>query len=151
MNAHPDFPLLTPENHRDTSPEDRRYNCIAWAAEDTSHWWQPGVFWRPMEWPVNDYGLGALEQAFLLLGYKDCGMDESLEPGFTKVALYATGAFLYTHAAQQLPTGKWTSKLGKGIDIEHDAPYVVAGSLYGEVQQIMKRAVRTPVPGTGQQ
>jgi hypothetical protein len=43
-----------------------------------------------------------------------------LEPGFLKVALYGTG-LTYTHAARQLADGKWTSKLGKGEDIEHDS------------------------------
>jgi hypothetical protein len=140
MNPHPDFPRLTADNHRDTSPQDRRYNCIAWAAEDTEHWWQPGIYWNLPDWPANDYGIGALERAFLSLGYEDCGMDWNPESGYIKVALYASTGFVYTHAARQLPTGKWTSKLGKGVDIEHDTPDVVAGGLYGEVMQIMKRA-----------
>lgn len=137
MNPHPDFPRLDASNHRDTSPPDRRYNCVAWAAEDNQHWWEPGAYWTPADWPSDDHGIGALERAFLTLGYEDCGLDSSLEPGFLKVALYATGSFLYTHAARQLPTGKWTSKLGRGVDIEHDTPDVVAGGLYGEVLQVL--------------
>ena len=46
---------------------------------------------------------------------------------------------VYTHAARQRPGGKWTSKLGKAEDIEHDTPDVVAGGLYGEVVLIMRR------------
>jgi hypothetical protein len=141
MNPHPDFPRLTASNHRDTSPFDHRYNCVAWAAEDTEHWWQPGSYWNVPDWPANDYGVGALERAFAALGYQDCGMDGSLEPGFIKVALFASAGFVYTHAARQLPSGKWTSKLGKSVDIEHDTPDVVAGGLYGEVVQFMKRAI----------
>ena len=140
MDPHPDFPNLTPTNHRVTSPVDRRYNCIAWAFEDTEHWWQPGVYWRPLDWSERDFGIGALEQAFRQAGYEDCGADTSLEPGHLKVSFYASGGFLYTHAARQLPTGKWTSKLGKSVDIEHDTPEVVAGGVYGEVMQIMKRS-----------
>ena len=143
MDPHPDFPRLTADNHRDTSPQDRRYNCIAWAADDTEHWWQPGNYWNLPDWPADDYGIGALEQAFLALGYEDCGAEWSLEPGYVKVALYSIGGFLYTHAARQLPTGKWTSKLGRSVDIEHDSPDVVAGGVYGEVMQIMKRAIAT--------
>ena len=144
MDPHPDFPNLTPTNHRDTSPVDHRYNCIAWSFGDTEHWWQPGTYWRPVDWPVNDYGLGALERAFLLAGYEDCAADATLEPGYLKVALYAASVFLYTHAARQLHTGQWTSKLGRSVDIEHDTPEVVAGGVYGEVMQIMKRAVGAP-------
>ena len=50
---------------------------------------------------------------------------------------------MYTHAARQLLSGKWTSKLGKSVDIEHDTTDVVARGLYGEVVQIMKRAIPT--------
>ena len=120
MNSSVDFPALTPSNHRETSPANVRYNCIAWAAEDTSRWWQPGIYW-PLEWPRIDCGIGALEALFRSLGYEDCD-DASVEPEYMKVALYGAGGFVYTHAARQLPTGKWTSKLGKMQDIEHDSP-----------------------------
>ena len=42
MEADRDFPRLTPENHRVTSPAAIDYNCIAWAAGDAESWWQPG-------------------------------------------------------------------------------------------------------------
>ncbi len=132
------FPRPTPDNHRETSPATKTYNCIAWAAGDTGHWWEPGVHWQPPDWPGNDHGLGALEYAFRALGYVDCGGDAALEPGFNEVALYG-GVIEWTHAARQLPSGGWTSKLGKLADIEHDTPDVVAGGAYGEVMQIMKR------------
>ena len=67
-------------------------------------------------------------------------MDAGLEAGFVKVALYASGLF-YTHAARQLPNGKWTSKLGRGEDIEHDSPDDVAGGVYGAVVGVMKRRI----------
>jgi hypothetical protein len=44
-----------------------------------------------------------------------------------------------THAARQLPTGKWTSKLGSDIDIEHDYPEVLNGQDYGIASIFMKR------------
>jgi len=140
MTANADFPRLTTVNHRDTSPPTVDYNCIAWAAEDTENWWQPGMVWIPADWPADDFGLGALEAVFRSLGYADCGQDAGLESGSQKVALYGSG-FVYTHAARQLPSGKWTSKLGKGEDIEHSTPEDVGGGLYGEVVQLMKRAV----------
>jgi hypothetical protein len=121
-----------------TSPADIRYNCIAWVADETGHWWQPGVYW-PTEASREDYGIGVLEAAFNKLGYEECS-DDRLEPGFQKIALYGSG-FMYTHAARQLPNGKWTSKLGKAEDIEHDTADDVAGGVYGEVVQFMKRSV----------
>lgn len=133
-----DFPRLTPANHRVTSPATVDYNCVAWAAGDTKHWWQPGEFWHPPDCHQEDFGIRALEQAFALLGYAGSSMDADLEQGFEKAALYGSG-FVYTHAARQLPTGTWTSKMGKAVDVEHDHPDDVAGGLYGEVVQIMKR------------
>jgi hypothetical protein len=144
MSWSSDFPRLTPANHLITSPATATYNCVAWAAGDTEHWWQPGNYWLPADWPEDDFGLGALEQVFRALGYENCDMNATLELGFTKVAVYGYG-FLYTHAARQLSDGKWTSKLGKGDDIEHDSPDDVAGGLYGEVQEIMKRPVPAAV------
>ncbi|MCI0461253.1 MAG: hypothetical protein L0Z62_30260 [Gemmataceae bacterium] len=131
------FPRLTATNHRITSAADPRYNCIAWSAGDTGRWWQPGVFW-PVATPPDDFGLGALERAFQSLGYQDCGMDSLLEPGFEKVALFGS-LLLYTHAARQLPDGRWTSKLGREEDIEHETPDDVAGGVYGAVIKVMKR------------
>jgi hypothetical protein len=133
-----EFPRLTADNHRVTSPATLTYNCIAWAAGDTEHWWQPGKYWEPKDWPEDDVSPGALEHAFSALGYQDCAMDARLEPGFEKVALYGIGSE-YTHAARQLPHGKWTSKLGKAEDIEHDTPEDIAGGIYGAVMAIMKR------------
>ncbi len=133
-----DFPRLTADNHRVTSPATPTYNCIAWAADDIEHWWEPGRYWKPNDWPDDDFGLESLMRAFATLRYVNCELDAGLETGFEKVALYATGSE-YTHAAKQLPDGKWTSKLGKAEDIEHDTPDAVAGGLYGEVMQIMKR------------
>jgi hypothetical protein len=134
------FPRLTPDNHRITSPATPDYNCVAWAAEDTEHWWQPGKYWLPRDWPEEDAGLAALEQTFLALGYADCSMDMQWQSGFVKVALYGSGLF-YPHAARQLSNGKWTSKLGEDVDIEHHTPDDVAGGIYGEVIAIMKRPI----------
>jgi hypothetical protein len=131
-----DFPRLTPENHRITSPSTPDYNCIAWSADDTRRWWQPGLYW-PVQAPEGDYGISVLEQAFAALGYEACD-DGRLEMDCNKVALYGLSWF-YTHAARQLPTGKWTSKLGKSEDIEHDSPDDVAGGIYGEVVLFMRR------------
>ncbi len=143
MPTDPDFPRLTPENHRTTSPSSPDYNCIAWAAKDADHWWQPAIYW-PSEASWGEFGIGVLEDAFRTLGYQSCE-DHQLEPGFEKAALYGNNLF-YTHAAQQLPDGNWTSKLGKAEDIEHDTPDDVAGGIYGEVVQIMKRHIELRTP-----
>jgi hypothetical protein len=134
----PAFPRLTPDNHRVTSVATPDYNCIAWAVGDTENWWEPGVFW-PI--PADGYGVDVLERAYQLLGFEPCEV-ESLEAGFEKVALYADGQY-FTHAARQLRTGKWTSKLGRREDIEHDTPHDVSGGVYGKVVVFMKRKIES--------
>jgi hypothetical protein len=113
---------------------------VAWAAGDTENWWQPGVFWPAQTLP-DEFGKSALEDAFKALGFEPCD-DDGHESGFEQVALYGNN-LLYTHAARQLSDGKRTSKLGKAEDIEHDTPEVVAGGIYGEVVEIMRRLSAT--------
>jgi hypothetical protein len=132
------FPRLTPTNHRQTSPATSDYNCIAWSAGDTRHWWQPGVFW-PAPAAPGDFGIKVLVHLFETLGFQDCALDTTVEAGFEKVALFGD-ALYYTHAAWQLPNGIWTSKLGRADDIEHDSPHDVAGGIYGETVTVMKRS-----------
>lgn len=65
-----------------------------------------------------------------------------LEVGVERVALFAGSDGFPTHAARQLPNGRWTSKIGFLEDIEHDL-YDLEGSEYGAVVRIMRRSVPT--------
>lgn len=80
--------------------------------------------------------LDAFAAAFATLGYAPC-LDERPEHRFEKIALFAV-AGLPTHAARQLPSGRWTSKLGLREDIEHDL-HAVSGGVYGTVAALLKR------------
>lgn len=134
-----DFPRLTPQNHRVIGEATNDYNCIAWACHDTSRWWQPGpVSYWPVPATPADSGVGDLIAMFTSLGFVECESAD-LELGFEKVAVYGLSQLLYTHAAILLPTGKWTSKLGAWELIEHDTPEDVAGGVYGDLYQFMKR------------
>src|SRR5262245_36260304 len=130
-----DLPNLNESTHKLTSPQSPEYNCVAWAASDTEHWWQPGVYW-PVEAEPDTFGLGALIEAFAARGFVVCETGER-EQGFQKVALYELSSY-YTHAARQLPDGRWTSKLGRSEDIEHEHPEDLAGGVYGEVAAFMR-------------
>jgi hypothetical protein len=131
------FPDLKASGYQETSPIDQRYNCIAWAAGHQDRWWEsaPGYFW-----PVrasHDAAVTTLVKMFESLGFKACD-DESLELGVEKVAIYSLGSD-YTHAARQLPTGRWASKIGALQDIEHDTLDGLVGAEYGAIDSIMKR------------
>jgi hypothetical protein len=135
------FPGLRTSAFQVTSPASRIYNCIAWAAGDTTRWWwpdpdNPAAYWPPgiaLE-ETND----AFVAAFATLGYV-AGATDELETGIERIALFANGT-MPTHAARQLPSGRWTSKLGLREDIEHDL-HAVKGEAYGQVVRILERPI----------
>ena len=150
MSLEPFFPQLQSTGYSITSPATPVYNCIAWAAGVTDDWWWPD----PMgvsAWPLTVPRMETMEaflMAFESLGYSRCD-DAALEPGFEKVALYALDG-VPTHAARQLPSGRWTSKCGELEDIEHMLDGLT-GTWYGTVAHFLKRSVPSAgaAPGPG--
>jgi hypothetical protein len=143
------FPGLRGQRYRLTSPPDRRYNCIAFAAGDTSRWWWPDEEGEDT-WPPGvqrSVTLPAFLDAFATLGY-ELADDERLEASLEKVAIFALGG-VPKHAARQLPTGRWVSKLGRGEDIEH-ALHDLTGLVYGSVALVIKRPLPPAAEETSQ-
>ena len=135
------FPKLRGSEYRITSPNDAAYNCIAWAVGDADRWWWPDAeieFW-PKGVPSAET-LPAFQGAFASSGYVVC-VDDGMEVGFEKVALFADGQGVPRHAARQLRSGRWTSKIGELEDIEH-ALHDLEGAEYGSVIVILKRPLR---------
>jgi hypothetical protein len=134
------FPRLRAETVRVTSPPSRAYNCVAWVAGVTTAWWWPvGEGWRPF-WPEGvprEVTLEAFRLALATLGYVPCAA-EGAEPGFERIALFADDTGRPTHVCRQLASGRWTSKLGKAEDVEHDLRDL-EGDVYGKVVLILKR------------
>ena len=134
------FPGLAKGGYVINSPRANNYNCIAWAAGDTSKWWWPAPEGEEAFWPsgvARAESLPAFRDAFATLGYSECSGDD-VEPGFEKVALFANDQGVPLHAARQLPNGRWTSKLGELEDIEH-VLHDLTGSAYGAVVLLMRR------------
>lgn len=131
------FPRLEAEGYRETSKPTCEYNCIAWAAGDPERWWWPSP---EAYWPKGveeDATIECFVAAFRTRGYERC-RDGALEPGFEKVALYADASGTPTHAARQLPSGRWTSKLGAMMDLEHTLKGL-EGPAYGTVAAFLRR------------
>jgi len=132
------FPKLPEEGYEIISEPTKKYNCIAYAANDISDWW--GTVEEQQHWP--DYAtrserMESLIEVFAGLGYQRC-QDSGLESGYEKVALYEEqGA--WKHAALQMPNGRWRSKMGEGPLIEHRSPESLAGGIYGEPTTCMRR------------
>ena len=134
------FPDLGRSDYKVTSDESPEYNCIAWAAGDTSRWWWPiSPYYWPPEVPMEE-SLESFQIVFESMGYLECGTS-ALEQGYTKIAIYVNNVGEPTHAARQLDDGNWTSKLGTWEDIEHDSLQTLEGSasLYGTVALILRR------------
>ena len=91
-------------------------------------YWPPGI--------PRQETLAAFEEAYGTIGFSPCQGSE-LEPGFRKIAIYADNG-VPTHAARQLPDGRWTSKLGRHEDIEHLGLEVLEDGGYGEVALILR-------------
>ena len=132
------FPNLKPRNYKVTSPKSIEYNCIAWAANDTSACWWPDSF-DLYYWPSGIERTETLEtfiKVFESLFYNICDSGE-FEEGFEKIAIYVKEN-KPTHAARQINAKYWTSKLGKDIDIKHEIGGV-SDSVYGSISVFMKR------------
>lgn len=134
-----EFPNLLIEGYVITSPATVEYNCIAWAAGDTEKYWWPD----PLEigyWPSDikrDVTLNAFIKAYKLLGYKTCD-NRVYEKGYEKIAIFVKDN-KPTHAARQLNSGHWTSKLGCCEDIEHFTLDGIENETYGSAVVFLKR------------
>jgi hypothetical protein len=137
MAIEQDFPNLVIDGYRITSCPTRNYNCIAWAAGVSDDWWDPADGYTWPDGAPREYTKEALIEMYRVIGFEIC-VGGHLEAGFDKVALYADGDD-WTHAARQLDNGKWTSKLGGNVDIEHNSPEGVSATIYGQVLCYMKR------------
>jgi len=135
------FQSLTKQNHSITSCATPEYNCVAWAAWETDRWWWPddaGSYYWPSSAPREET-LEAFEVAYSTLGYRKCD-NRDLEAGSEKIAIFVDASGTPTHAARQLPNGRWTSKCGSLEDIEHELEGLM-GTPYGEVGMVLKRSL----------
>lgn len=116
-----------------------QYNCIAFAmgmqdrwvdhADLPWHWWPPGVQKGETE--------SDLIQAFQYFGFECCGMDDSIDQDYDKIALYQDGAG-WTHAARVVGEGIYHSKFGASFDGTHSRGDVLQAK-YGDPFIIMRR------------
>lgn len=126
--------------YEERSPVDATYNCVAFAAGDTGHYWSPQAvsgFWWPADALMRDT-VGGVMAALACVGYVECE-DPTFEDGYEKVAIFAKDE-QPKHAARQDPESRlWLSKLGKEYDIAHANLDDVGGEQYGEPVKYMRR------------
>src|SRR5258708_31227200 len=97
-------------------------------------------YW-PSSAPRNE-SLGAFIKAFESIGYELADDVPRKTKGYERITLYALNG-RPTHAAKQLPNGKWSSKLGGAEDIEHTLTGL-HGEKYGKAVHFMPRPVTNP-------
>jgi hypothetical protein len=138
------FPKLQSSPHRVTSPKTPDYNCIAWAAGEKTRFWAP-ILADEYYWPTEIPSVVTVEtitEAFESLDYSVCE-DGGDEAGYEKIAIYAKPSGEPTHASKQVNKDKWSSKLGKDVDIEHEID-ALNSDFYGQPVIFMKRPIREP-------
>lgn len=133
------FPHLVVTQATFTSARTAGYNCFAYAVGDYERWWEPNG--ADLYWPagvISENTPEAWTKIFAATGYQPCGLDASHEEGFEKVALYAMRG-LVQHAARQMPSGRWRSKIAVYEDIEHETLQQLEGEDYGKVVLVLRR------------
>jgi len=131
------WPKLRQGTFKQSSPYNSKNNCIALAAGDSKKWWDASGHWPFQE---SDDTIQGWANVFTTFGYKPCGLDDSLEENFEKVAIYARTNGEPMHMARQLQNGHWLSKLGRNVDIEHTTLEVLSSPInYGAVVLILRR------------
>jgi len=133
-----EFPNSVQEPFLITSPQDVRYNCIAWAFGDNEKFYWPSDL-PEYFWPKNvkkEESVDAFIGLYKSIGYTNCE-DGEPENGHEKIAIFALDGEP-KHAARQISDGLWTSKLGSHVDATHTI-HAMEGGMYGNVAQYMKR------------
>lgn len=142
------FPGLARGHFRMTSPIDKWYNCFAHAAGESRKKWHPEpldeLYWPPGA--PRGVSVAEFTAAYALIGYTPTGSTD-LEPGVEKIALYVAENGEVAHAARQLSSGLWTSKMGKMEDIEHELEGL-EGTDWGPVSAVLARATDAQIPLT---
>lgn len=118
FRLHWQFPNLIAGEFEVVSEATKQYNCVAWALEDDTKWWdtEPDGYWPASV--SREWNLANLLRVFELQGFSLCDNDD-LEEEFEKIAVYTRQDGTLTHVARQRPNGVWTSKLGQSVDIDH--------------------------------
>lgn len=137
------FPALKGgKGYQKTSESSTDYNCLSWVlgidwvnyATDEL----PGYFWFPGVARV--WEMATIRQIVEKHSYIECDSFE-LEEGYEKIVFYVDDSGSPEHFSRQLPTGKWTSKLGGLWDIEHDELDSIAIPEYGTPKVVFKRRI----------
>ena len=92
---------------------------------------------------IKNENLNAFIHLYEYLGYEECGLDDSLEKGYEKIAIYVLSDGNTKHIAKQ-DNYMWKSKIGRDEKIIHTLEGLSGEfhyTSYGEVKMIMKKKI----------
>jgi len=96
--------------------------------------------------PVAE-SVAAFVEAFATLGYHEISVEVHGLPSAADIlVVYTDVAGVPTHMARRLASGRWTSKMGQDVDIEHDDLECLAGPRYGRPAVILARQIVADSP-----
>ncbi len=147
------YPKLVADGGKKKSEADHQYNCLSWSAKRTKKYrFEPKPIEKWDRWPKDlrdDYSLESFIMLFENLGYHRCSLtDTGFELFYKKVVIYAQFGIYgdqrweFTHVADEIHAGVWTSKLGPDEDIQHNTPQSLEGNCgdeYGKIYQVLKK------------
>jgi hypothetical protein len=142
------LPELTRTDYEVRSDPTIAYNCFAWAARDADHYWDPLMIGEGYFWPLGPPACPNIESyiaAYETQGFRVCDSPD-LEEDKEKIAIFVDGSGDPFHAARQLPSGRWTSKLGDIHDIEHELVDIDGARLLGRLAVFLERPCPGPPP-----
>ena len=138
------FPSLASTRFRIVSLYNGRYNCYSWAIGNTSQRLspqkRPGNLWHRLVNPFTD--LDSFVRVFELLGGFELCKNAKFVVGYEKIAFYLGPDNRPRHAARQLDSKTWSSKIGGGCLIHHKGLSCLNGSEYGKAEVFMKRRIQ---------
>jgi len=131
-----DFPGLRNHPFTVTSPATEDYNCFTYAVGRTEVWAWPEESSHWLTGVPREDTVASIVAGLRQFGYEPCETGD-FEAGIEKVCVYAINGNPQ-HVARQLPSGEWTSKLGRGVDITHPLAALESNS-FGKPVAFLKR------------
>lgn len=131
------------------------YNCVALAMDDYKRVWWPDEY---NYWPAGiprQVDVESFILCFEASGFSSCGLNDTQEAGFEKLAIFVNDDNQPQHVAKQFANdnGYWTSKLGPREEIKHwlgGISGIFIGDIfsnYGNVVIVMKKKASVIVGG----
>jgi hypothetical protein len=120
-----------------SSPETGDYNCLAWALNDNSKWYESEDDYCWFDKIDRDNKLSTIQKIFEQIGF-NLTRNSEYQVDIERVALFSTDNIDCSHLARQIGKNVWTSKLGSSYDVNHTLRAIEDG-IYGNPILFLER------------